>query len=546
MPRTHRDLSPLFATLVFFAGNTACSDPTTVTGAAPDSSILEDASTQDADASGWDSGPDTVTEDADGHDATHDADDAAMDGPGDAASDVPTDIDDGGSDGSEDGPSDADDDVAEAGDDAADAGWLPRPVCYQGDFDTDGLHESGCVMPGPIREVVSGAGTAGVSIGAAAVSPDGQSLAMAIRQSASTKVSIRLVSIEGTTAPVQLAEAPSLGREVDQMGFSSDGAWLAFIADFDLEGTRSLYTVPASGGILKRVSPNPQAGKEVTGMAWARPKAPDSRWLAFTGDLTTDGIQSLWTVEAGTSVPAPVPVVGDSVLGADADVQPDITWDAARNIIFRSNLGPDGTWALYRVSADGSVIESVANSALTNPQGPSTIGSYGLSPDGWSVAFSANSPSADVFEVWVTNMKSSGPAVRVSAASAVAPTSGLSGPAFQLPIAWSRDGTKLAAVADWRLSTSDHDDNFSVFVLPTTAPAGGIRLLGAPQSPDRNVRELKFTDEGALVVRGDLVANGDFELFYLSDLTSQDQDPSSVLFEETPDQGDVLGIATGP
>jgi hypothetical protein len=191
------------------------------------------------------------------------------------------------------------------------------------------------------------------------------------------------------------------------------------------------------------------------------------------------------------------------------------------------------------------VIETVPGSELVNDEGAATVGSFGVGPDGQTIAFSANSPVFGVFEVFVLDLQTS-EVVRVSNLPALHGTGTLSGPALNVPIVFRADGSQVAVVADWRLSLLDKDDSFAAFVLPTGGPAGGSRVLGATQGFDLNARDVRFTRHGSLVVRGDLVTNGAFELFVVEDTSVPDQDPIAVRFEEVPDSGDVLGLAAGP
>ena len=129
----------------------------------------------------------------------------------------------------------------------------------------------------------------------------------------------------------------------------------------------------------------------------------------------------------------------------------------------------------------GRILSKSWVAGLTNGSGTATIASFSVAPDGVKLAFSANCPDANIYEVFVLDLtSSSADPIQVSDVGALKPPSGLSGLAFQSPINWSPDSEELAVVADWRLDTNDQDDAFSAFLLPTAAP-GGLRVVGAPQ-----------------------------------------------------------------
>ena len=447
---------------------------------------------------------------------------------------------DGSADGSEDAPPDLD---AQADGDPADSGAL-EPICYYGDFDTDGTHETACLaFPGPVRTLLDASGLVGEWIESVAISPTHDEVAMAVREFAGGRYKVQVVRLDGTAAPRELLVAPSAQNQIERLAYSFDGARLALLADFDLIGTRSLYAIPVAGGTVNRISPKAESGKNVTGFAWAR-TTPGTDWLAYTGDLVTDGVNGLWKARTNIPKPQPQPILAGADLGANGDVQSDIVWNAKGQVLLRSNHGPDGAMSLYR--ATGNQVELVPGTSLSNAQGKATVASFGLSPDSQSVAFSVNSPQAAIFEVFVTSLVN-GATQQVSALPVVSEPGILSGPAFQTPIAWSADGTMLTVVADWRLTSSDRDDSYAAFILPSAAPAGGWRVLGSPQGVDLNARDSRFSfGDTNLIVRGDLVENGAFELFVVTDPAIPNQDPLDVRFEDVPMLGDVVGLATDP
>lgn len=367
-------------------------------------------------------------------------------------------------------------------------------------------------------------------------------MAVAVRSTPGAATRVLLAAIDDSEAPRVMMVAPDAGRSVDKLAFSADGKWLAVMADFDLQSASSLYVVSTSAGKPRRISPAPHAEGEVTGFAWCWADSPGTNHLAYVGDLVTSDVHELWTVVIGSTAPA-TRIVSSSLLGTSAGVRSDLAWDAQGWVLFRSNHEAAGTWGLYRAAHDGSLTERVPGTSLQNSQGQATVGSFGVSPDGAFVAFSANSPDSSVFDVHVASLAAAPSTHRVSQMPLAKTPGVISGPVFGDPIEWSADATRLAVVADWRMASTDPDDRFAAFVLPTVGAPGGTRMVSATLALDRNARDVQFTSDGSLVVRGDLVDDGLFELFVVADLAVGEQAPENVRFEEVPPSGDVLGLA---
>jgi hypothetical protein len=532
-------LPPFPLAVAAFCLLAACGNGSDGNGAPP-----SDAGPNDADGSLADVAP------SDGALESGDASqDGTMDAPDAPVSDVVLDAWDASKDGG-DGGLDAAEDVVDAPEDAiddadpdADGGLELAPTCYYGDFDTDGVHSVACVAsPSLVRWGISRPELSGSAVGPVAVMRDGTRIAVAIRSAAGAPVRVLLAAVDDSEAPRLLMVAPEASRSVSKMAFSVDGKWLGVMADFDLQGASSLYVAPIASGKPRRVSPAPQSGREVTGFAWCPGNTPGTSRLAYVGDLTTTDVHELWTVNIGSTAPA-IRVVSAALLGTSAGVRSDLAWDHQGWVLFRSNHEADGTWGLYRAAHDGSLTERVPGTSLQNQQGQATIGSFGVSPDGTSVAFSANSPDPSVFDVYVASLEATPTTHRVSQLPLVKNPGAISGPAFNDPIEWNNDATRLAVVADWPRTSADPDDRFAAFVLPAFGSPGGTRVVNGTGTLDQNVRDVRFTSDGSLVVRGDLIADGVFELFVLADPSVADQDPEDVRFEEVPPSGDVLGLA---
>jgi hypothetical protein len=421
---------------------------------------------------------------------------------------------------------------------------LSESICYFGDFDVDALHEVACLSwPGPVRTMIDLQGlTGGYEVDWITRSTDGRSMAVAGRKSATAPVNLVVYRLDGTGAPLVVATAPSKDRVIQRPSFSADGSTLAFLADFELAGAMSLYLVSTTAGAPKRVSPAPtHPDLDVLDYAWSR-GAKTRSWLAYAGDLEQDGVVALWTLDVSNVPPAPIAVLPTTSLAPDRDVQTGLQWDGAGRLYFRTNVIDPGKWRVHWTNTDGT--DQGALPDLVTANGVASTFAFGVAHAGDRLAFSAEGDAPGILQVYVTDLKAPSPStVTVSSSSMTAQDGGVLGPALGQPIRWSAGDSMLACAADWAVTPADRPDVFSAWVLGSAQGGQDSRVLGAPQSVDRNVREVAFSRTGSrLFVRGDVLSDGVFELFSTDDLTTAGQDPVAARVEEVPPGGDVLGL----
>ena len=120
------------------------------------------------------------------------------------------------------------------------------------------------------------------------------------------------------------------------------------------------------------------------------------------------------------------------------------------------------------------------------------------------------------------------------------------GPSTSLnSMAWSPDGKLLAVVADWPLAVMDADDDYVVFVLPTTGNPAPVRVANiASPGLILDVEALGFTaDSLRLGILGDLLVTNDTEFYATADLTTANQPlPALRIQLVVKDGGDVNGF----
>ena len=417
---------------------------------------------------------------------------------------------------------------------------------YWGDFDSNSLNRVALVeFPTGTKTTMALAGLAAVEIEGVAVAPDKTKIAVAGRKAAGNAPVINIYAADGSDGPTT-AYTGSQDTDFEMLSYSPDGSMVAFLADIDLNNSMALYVVPAAGGAApKLVSLTPVS---IDQFVYSYKWAANSSHIAFTGDLQTDTIDGLWTVDVTVETPSPVAIVTLAELTATdglRDVDDVIDFDATGRLYFRSDHEvANDQFRLYRCDLDGSNRGQVPGTNLTNSGGAAeaAAGPFAISDTGSTLAFFSESPEAGLYQVYVMPL-SGAEATLVSSVTTDAGDS--SGPdSFALrPLVWSPDESRLAVIADWPVDGGDQPDDFAAYILPVSPPAAGVRVL-KPSATDGDVLELAFTaDSSRLVIRADVLDDDVYELFATSDFTTADQG-AAIRLEEVPPGGDIWGFVT--
>lgn len=338
--------------------------------------------------------------------------------------------------------------------------------------------------------------------------------------------------------PVRLAPSNVLGRSFTAIAISPDGSKVAFLVDADEIRQFDLYIVASDGtGAPIRVSParpatapQPDALDVNSNFVWSH----DSRYLAFTGDLTEDTVQQAYVVDTTATTPVAVELITRADISEPATrrgVQGLLQFDAQHHVYFRARL--DADTGLYRSTPTGQRTRLVL--PARGDASASEAGAFTLSNDQLTLFVSADAPVAGRFDLHALPLNG-GPSVNLTKATtfdvSIEPNT---------PIALSRDGTRVAVAANYFSPLNQEP------IVIHTDGTGMRRLVDVNatcttcKTPD--VRQLAWTaDSTAVYVVGDIV-----ELragIYRLDAATTDQRPTQVVVPTA--NGIVRGVLIQP
>jgi hypothetical protein len=332
------------------------------------------------------------------------------------------------------------------------------------------------------------------------------------------------------TGAVVIATMPATGG-VSDIAISPDGTKVAFVADIDTDTANDAYVVPFAGGVAPvRVSPRASAdvALDAQSIAWSR----NSVYLAVAGDFTVDKKNELYVADTSVAVPVPVAALAESALPAPAvggtvgistGLRP--LWTSGGNVCVKADLTgvAPAPFRLYCAAASGAGFAVPAHF----PALPARLGAYGLSPDGATIAFAADTLDVDAYEIYTMPADDSAAPARITSGTiAVAAAGAFRGPAFSNPLTYSPDGTKIAFIADIAF---DGRNELYVVAADGATTEKRVALVGTAGDVERDVQTFAWsTDSLALAFVADHRVNNDFELFRIPNVTTADQIPTLV------------------
>jgi Tol biopolymer transport system component len=371
------------------------------------------------------------------------------------------------------------------------------------------------------------------------IAADGSRIAYVSRALAADPWKLSYAAADGTGV-VDVFMAP-LGRSITDVSLSPDKTKIAFRADLELATMFDVYVVPATVGATPvKISPDRTVPAPTLGalghLSWSR----DSRYLAFGGDFTTDNLNEVRIRDTqanttATALPASEIMATTNPRGLLSAPQ----WTAAGKLVFNARNTVAGERRLYSANADGTGLAVLANTLITRADDTlAEASSFGLSPDGLTIAFAADGVIATAFELYA--MPATGAAAPTRLTGGDVPAG--RGLDLNRPPRFNPAGTAIAFGADYGAT----DDKFEPYVAPIAPGPGPHRLavIGPAADASRDVQNLAWTGDGAFIYAiadGGALDNDPFALYAL-DTTLTDQPLTPIL--TPPASGDAFEVVT--
>jgi hypothetical protein len=328
------------------------------------------------------------------------------------------------------------------------------------------------------------------------------------------------------------------GRELHSVSISPDGTKVAFRTDSAaVDNGYDLWLVPAlDTSAPAQLSPTRPPGAATPAQLDVDPDvewSPDSRYLAFTGDLTENGYPEAFVVDTEAASPTAVALVTRAEITATAGARGAagmLAFDAAGRVYFRARLTDDPRYALFRATPAG-VRTALPLPPRADASAPDAS-TFAVSPDGATLVFQADSPTAGTYNLF---------ARAVDGATAL-PLTSLQAPGLvphSYPPRFSPDGAQVAVLASYPDPFPDGVVQSRRTPTLVAVDGSGVRRLAAVPGScvSCDYEELRWTIDGArLYGRADVLTDNEQEAFALAP-GSTDQVPT--LAADAPAGGDL-------
>lgn len=324
--------------------------------------------------------------------------------------------------------------------------------------------------------------------------------------------------------------------EISAVSLSPNGAKVAYTMDsLALDNGFDLHVVDTRSGVTPiKVSPDRAVGgtdqQDVFSLVtWSA----DSKYLAFSADMTANNFDQAYVVDTTAATPAAVELllrteIDTQVTGAQG-VRGGLQFDAMNNIYFRARtVAGSNQFQLFRAPPTGAASRTVFALPPRNGGGTSDAGAFALSPDGSKIVFSADGPTTGQYDLYVSPVVNPTP-TRLTTLAAAGNAN------FTEPMVFSPDGTKIAMVADF-LGGDNNDEPFVVHLDGSTQSPRRLISLAAtcPACTNVDSNSVDWTADGtALYVRGDITTSNDTRIFRV-DPALADQAPTLVVTTPAP------------
>lgn len=240
-----------------------------------------------------------------------------------------------------------------------------------------------------------------------AIDSSGQFVVFAMRISTNPTGNIHSVPITGpapgdTDRILSLRTAGNTG-EAANFEITADGTRVVFSGDLRVEGTVELYSNSIDGGDWRRLSPD--STSTTFESVFSFQVSPDSQFVAFTGDLETDGLPELFIVPSNGG--STHKVSGNLVAGGQVSNIFKFSPDSS-HIVFSAAKRVMGIYELFSVNItqypfdlNPVVTEQVTQNINTGGQ---VSTDFKISADSQRVVYSADVTNNDRFQLFSNSM----------------------------------------------------------------------------------------------------------------------------------------------
>ena len=438
-----------------------------------------------------------------------------------------------------DAPSTIDAPAVDAMVDAPIVGGATR-VWITGDLAVDNVLKAGTFLDGATLPVTPAlfpaAGNLATTGKSFDVSADGTKIAYIADSTTTGRFDLYIAGADGAN-PVMVFQAPT-GVTLSNPQFSPDGTKLAYLADPALATMKDLFVIAAAASSTPvKLSPDRAAntaGLSVfTSLVWSS----DSKYIGYSARITAIGFDEALVVDTSVATPVSKFVIPRADIAANANgaqgVRGFAAFDNAGHVYFRARLETGGAFKLYRANVDGTARTAQALAPARGDASVADFGAFAITPDGTKMVFSADAPTALVYQLYLVTLATPTPLKLTNATLAGTE------PAFNNPLMFSPDVSKVAFVADY-----SKDGDFEPYV----AKLDGTQDLRVAKTAVMNgdTEALSWTRDGAaLWVQGDLTTNNDTRVYRVS-ATMADQTLTPALAGLPATGADVDGTYTVP
>ena len=167
----------------------------------------------------------------------------------------------------------------------------------------------------------------------------------------------------GSLTDILISNTPAFGFDIDEMAITPDGQSIIFVADLTTDGVDELYSMPIAGGVATQLLPTIPSFADVGSFAIS----PDGSTIAFQADFEANGVGEAYVIPASGGVPVQVSEDLTGV-GYNADVVAGagrlaFTPDSS-SVIYLADSRENGVNELHIVPVPNAVPEPTSALAL--------------------------------------------------------------------------------------------------------------------------------------------------------------------------------------